>query len=139
MSNPLRAVRAKCLSCMGGIAEPFDTIDGEHFECHRPFKAVKECATTRCALHSYRLGTYAPGTSEKDVLKAIRAFCFGCLAGEGDQVRRGGSKHNRSRPTSLTRLCSVSDCELYALRTGKNPRRAKQGVQRHAVPARSAT
>ena len=38
--RPLKAIRAFCLECQGGT------------------KAVRECATTNCVLHPYRMGMW---------------------------------------------------------------------------------
>lgn len=47
---------------------------------------------------------------EKNPVKAIRAYCLGCMRGSSKEVR----------------LCPVTECELYAFRFGKNPYRAKR-------------
>ena len=43
-------------------------------------------------------------------LKAIRAYCLGCMYGSATEVRE----------------CAAAECELYAFRFGKNPYRAKR-------------
>lgn len=43
-------------------------------------------------------------------VKAIRAFCLGCVGGNANEVK----------------LCPAEDCELYPFRFGKNPYRTKR-------------
>ena len=46
----------------------------------------------------------------KNPVKAIRAYCIGCCNGSATEVA----------------ACSVTKCELYAFRFGKNPYRTKK-------------
>jgi hypothetical protein len=64
-ATPLKAVRARCLNCVG-------------FEPGR----VRECDFDDCALHPLRMGRGARAT-----LKPIRAYCLWCCNGQRAEVR----------------------------------------------------
>lgn len=62
---------------------------------------------------------------EKNPVKAIRKFCLDCCGGSIIDVK----------------LCSATNCNLYAFRFGKNPYRAKREMtdeQKEAAKARLA-
>ena len=52
----------------------------------------------------------ALGHQPTPVLKAVRAYCIDCSGGNMAEVRK----------------CTVTRCELYPFRMGKNPWRAKR-------------
>jgi hypothetical protein len=58
-SYPTRAIRAECLTCMGGSQA-----------------LVRACLSTRCHLWNHRLG------SGKGKLAAIRSHCYECVGSD---------------------------------------------------------
>jgi hypothetical protein len=63
--TPLKAIRARCLNCMG-----FDKT------------AVRECGFADCLLHALRMGR-----GSRTTLKPIRFYCLWCCAGQRAEVR----------------------------------------------------
>jgi len=50
-------------------------------------------------------------TTKAQILKTIREYCIGCSGGVRDEVAR----------------CTVTDCELYPYRMGKDPHPVRKG------------
>ncbi len=94
-ATPLKAIRAHCLWCCGGMEEPFETQDGEQHQCHRPFQLVATCPSTTCPLNPFRRGKRTE-PSPAGPLRSIQDFCFGCLGGDGDSVRLGSQTYTRA-------------------------------------------
>lgn len=82
----LQAIRKHCLWC-----------------CCDSAPEVRECESTDCALHPYRMGHYPEVKPDKSPLKSIRDYCKDCAV-EG-----------------IPRLCDDSKCELHEYRMGHNP------------------
>jgi len=64
--TPLRAVRARCLACVGSA------------------KDVRDCEEP-CDLNPFRLGRGVRGKGS--ILKAIRSYCLWCCDGQPSEVR----------------------------------------------------
>jgi hypothetical protein len=114
--STLKAIRTKCLECMGGSEEPFEMADGQKYPFYRPYKLVRECDLTRCPLHPFREGKRPKGAGSPQ--KPIVAFCWECLAGDSEKTVRGGLKCSQARPTRLTRQCTIEHCCLFSFRVG---------------------
>jgi len=67
--TPAKAIRAHCLACYGISYE------------------VGRCEANTCALYPYRRGHKSRKTKLSRV-KAIRAYCMGCVAGEISEIRK---------------------------------------------------
>jgi hypothetical protein len=66
--NRRRAIRERCLNCVGWIPSE-----------------VRNCDFTWCALHPFRMGT-APQDAQKRS-KAIRKYCLQCCCDQSEEVR----------------------------------------------------
>ena len=64
-SSPLKAIRARCLDCVGWYP-----------------REVRKCNFASCKLHPYRMGKGA-----RAVLKVIRAYCVWCCNGAKSEVK----------------------------------------------------
>ena len=77
--NPVKAIRAKCFTCIGAATK------GD----------VRKCDFTDCALHPFRFGKDPYRGKPKPEgylppLKAIRAECLDCCCGSAHEVRLCG-------------------------------------------------
>ena len=119
-TTPLKAIRAHCLWCCGGIEEAFETQDGEQHTCYRPFREVAACPSATCPLHPFRRGKRTEPASAGP-LRSIQEHCFGCLGGLGDSVKLGSKTYTRARPNRLISRCQREWCDLFPYRHGKAP------------------
>ena len=100
--SPIKAIRAKCLDCVGGSSPE-----------------VKSCKMPGCTLHPYRFGRKPTASADEappqlwplTPLKAIRAKCLDCCCAQPEEVR----------------LCPAEGCPVHPFRAGKNPNRARKG------------
>lgn len=92
--TPLKSIRAHCRFCMGD-----------------DLKAIRECVTTSCALHMYRMGTIPPNASGR-LLPAIHDFCVNC-AGSPQAGRACNMSSNCDPEFEL--------CHLHRYRLGRRP------------------
>jgi len=97
ITSPLKAIRAHCLDCVGGMAS-------EVRKCTGPLLIGQKGI---CALHPYRFGKgRKSGVKAKlSPVKAIAKNCLWCC---------GGSARER-------KLCPSQICHLKPFRFGKNP------------------
>ena len=106
--NPLEAIRARCLECMGGN-------DAEVRRCTARTPEVikwRKCDPKGCFLWPYRLG--ATGTDRTRQakpptrLKCIKHECWNCM----------GNTYDRAK---LVKECESVDCHIWPYRDGHNP------------------
>lgn len=93
--TPVIAIRKYCLWCMGGSR-----------------KFVRECDTSDCPLHPFRMGKNPTGKGSR--LKAIRKRCLDCVGGSYSEVRKCNSYPGNPD--------GIEECPLWLFRFGKNPR-----------------
>ena len=94
----LQAIRKHCLWC-----------------CCDSAPEVKECESTDCALHPYRMGRKPEVRPARSTLKSIRDYCKDCAIEENP------------------RLCVDSQCELHEFRMGHNPTLKGRGKGKHSL------
>jgi len=114
ITSPLKAIRAYCLDCVGGVAAEVRKCTG---------RLCNENWT--CPLHPYRFGKGRKSGVQSTLssLKAIAKNCLWCC---------GGSTTERE-------LCCSQVCCLKPFREGKNPylsEKDRESRQRNAARAR---
>lgn len=67
--TPLKAIRARCLTCCGGSS-----------------KEVRLCPAEKCPLHPHRMGRKGKGAA-RTPLRAVRAKCYDCGEGTAADIR----------------------------------------------------
>ena len=102
--SPAKAIRAKCLQCVGECPSEVRNCSAQEKDCH---------------LWPYRMGEGYDGSrpfTRLSRIKAIRAECIHCMGG----CYGTGRKRTAS---DLVRGCEADDCPLWSYREGKNPNR----------------
>lgn len=107
--TPLKAIRAHCRQCMGD-----------------DLRATRECPTTSCALHPYRLGKIPPGANGR-LLPVIRDNCLNC-AGSAQAVRECTAS-----PDCENR--GYTPCHLHPYRLGRRPHVSDAARERGRIQA----
>ena len=107
--SPLESIRRHCVgSCMNGARE-----------------LVRECDTATCPLHAFRMGRL-PKSGPRSPLRAIRAFCLGCVAGRTEV---------QDCPASAPYGGQLA-CPLWAFRLGARPETIERRIRTREYKAR---
>jgi hypothetical protein len=115
--RPARAIRARCLHCVGN-----------------EWGEVRNCTATEkdCHLWPYRMGAGRDGSRpfrRRSRLKTIRDECMHCMGG----CVRAPGVHNPA--AGLVRECDAFHCPLWPWRTGHRPRKEEKAASsRPKVP-----